>query len=297
MVKQIPVYQSNQILTAAQLNQMWRSMVAIELLGFIEASGLPKLEFNIGNLTAIANGSLVGDILVREGNYLRVYNSVGALVDEILWEHLLQATETNKGIAEIATSVEALTGTDDTKFMTPLKSTELRGLEIVGTANISNDPFIEFTGLDDGFSHKFIFENVNPVTDDKIMRCLVSADGGSTYKNSYIFSNKLISSASTEVIEATNSATSINILGANNNYRLGSNTDEGVNMEVTLYNPYDTTALKRLTYFASYTEAGASLITLFGSAQDKTNTVIDAIKFFMDSGNLNTGKIIHYRYK
>jgi len=98
MVKEIPVYQSNKILTAAQLNQMWRSMSALELLGFVEATGLPKAEFNIGNLSAITNGSLVGDVLSREGNGLKVYDSSGSLVDEIDWEYLISGAVETKGL-------------------------------------------------------------------------------------------------------------------------------------------------------------------------------------------------------
>ena len=185
----------------------------------------------------------------------------------------------------------------------PNATETVRGIDYLGMGQKISETIIDdvaevvFTGLDDGSSHKFVFENVNPITDDKILRCLVSADGGSTYKNSYLFANKLISSADTEQREASAAATSINICGANNNYRMGSTSDEGYSGEMTLYNPSDITALKKILWTSTYTASTAALITMIGSAQDTTTSKIDALKFFMETGNLNTGKIIHYKYK
>jgi len=101
MSEQIPVYQSNHILTAAQLNQTWRSMCASQILGFVSATGLPKPEFNLGSLTTIVKGALVGDLLAREGSGIKVYTALGVLVDEIEWEdfvsNIKQATTTKLG--------------------------------------------------------------------------------------------------------------------------------------------------------------------------------------------------------
>jgi len=148
MPDQIPVYQSNKILTAAQLNQMWRSMVALKLLGFISATGLPKPEFNLGDLTTIANGSLIGDLLAREGSGIKVYTALGVLVDEIEWEELMQATATNKGIVELATNAEIASGLAEA--LRPITPSALKSL-FAGTAKNTNGYMRLPVGIGAGF--------------------------------------------------------------------------------------------------------------------------------------------------
>lgn len=137
MAPQIPVYESGKILTAAQLNQMWRAYCALRLLGFIEATGLPKSEFNIGDLTAIVNGSLVGDQLVREGTGLKVYTSAGVLIDEIDWELLIQATTTNKGLF-LAHKYWIEGGVPSSNIANPDEQVDLTDLKCIAQDGVTN---------------------------------------------------------------------------------------------------------------------------------------------------------------
>ncbi len=71
----------------------------------------------------LAGAVLTGGELIVDTVYLFVYNGDTDVYDLLLTGH--NATETTKGVAEIATSAEMNTGTNDTKMVTPAKITGL----------------------------------------------------------------------------------------------------------------------------------------------------------------------------
>jgi len=101
MVKQIPNFIANKILTANDLIQLWKSICEDKTLGYDGSTRNPKSEFNIGDLTAIINGSLVANILMRTGGKLQNYSSAGALLGEITVDNLiLSSANFNKNYLE-----------------------------------------------------------------------------------------------------------------------------------------------------------------------------------------------------
>lgn len=90
MVKKIPNYIANQILRAADLIQQWQSQSQDSLLGYNGTTRDPK-DFDIGDLTAITNGALIKDILMRTTGKLKNYSGAGALLNEATIEEILTA--------------------------------------------------------------------------------------------------------------------------------------------------------------------------------------------------------------
>lgn len=117
------LFQANKKAKAAEVNANF-AFIAGERLIAIDSTGVAYGTFPIGDLTAVANGSLAGDMLARTGNSLKVYNASGTLIGSVSYDDMLNlqsATETQEGTAEIATQAEVSTGTDDSRIITPLK--------------------------------------------------------------------------------------------------------------------------------------------------------------------------------
>lgn len=177
------------------------------------------------------------------------------------------------------------------------------GLEKVDEIVISNDAFVEFIDLDDGYNHKFVFENLTPITDNVQLLSQISRDGGSTYVNTN-YTNRFsfgISNTTTRAEYQEASVSTIS-LSSNDTFQtnsgIGNATGESYSGKLEIINPSDTSNTKKFAYESIYINAGSNLIeTKGGSYLTGSQLDYDAIKFYASSGNLNTGKIIHYRYK
>ena len=100
-----------------------------------------------------------------------------------------QASESAKGLIEIATDAEAIAGLDSSRAIVPsalaavLAALSLGLAKIGPTAAVSGSS-VSFTNLD---AYRLVIahlENVSPATSGSSLRCILSADNGSTYLNS-----------------------------------------------------------------------------------------------------------------
>ena len=120
----IIIFQANTKARNNEVNNNFSFLSGDRLIAFDPATGAAIDHFNIGDLSEIANGALVGDILARSGHELQVYNASGVLIGSVTYDNLLNlrsATELIEGTAKIATQIETDAGSNDTKFITPLK--------------------------------------------------------------------------------------------------------------------------------------------------------------------------------
>lgn len=101
---------------------------------FIDVDG-NLVDGDVGDNTLGSNGSMVNDIYMRDTGVIKLYNSSNVYQNDV---NLGQATESALGQAEIATEAEVETGTDDLKFITPLK---LRNSDLNLQSVIINDEF------------------------------------------------------------------------------------------------------------------------------------------------------------
>jgi phage-related tail fiber protein len=78
------IFSSNTKAKAAEVNANFAFIAGGRLIAVDSSTGAAYGTFPIGDLTAVTNGSLVGNILVRDGAYLQIYNASGTLLKETL---------------------------------------------------------------------------------------------------------------------------------------------------------------------------------------------------------------------
>lgn len=179
------------------------------------------------------------------------------------------------------------------------------GLEKLSETILSTDSFIEFIDLDDGYNHKFVFENMTVSVDDVYLTALISRNNGSSYITTANYHDASFSSTSNDGSYKEN--LSINetamIIGSNSTggaptYGIGNASGENFNSEIIAFNPLNNTEYKTVLINNVYWTADGYLAHTHGSGSLKDSVLkYNAIKFLLSSGNMVSGKITHYRYK
>ena len=117
------IFQANKRAKAPEVNDNFAFISGNRLIAINASTGAPIGTFPIGDLTAITNGSLAGDILGRTGSSLKVYSATGVLIGSVSYDSLLNlqdASQTQKGVVELATNAEVTAGTDTQRAITPV---------------------------------------------------------------------------------------------------------------------------------------------------------------------------------
>ena len=174
----------------------------------------------------------------------------------------------------------------------------LGSLTHISTATASASASIEFTsGIDSTYKeYVFYFNNIHPATDSADFQFNMSTDSGSNYNVTktttffrarhreddavtsldYVTGNDLAQSTSFQII--------INNAGNQN--------DESSSGTMTLFNPSSTTFVKHfMTDINTYGQEDASY-RRFVAGYGNTTSAIDAVKFQMSSGNIDSGEIL-----
>ena len=124
------IFQANKKAKSAEVNDNFAFISGNRLIAVNASTGAPIATFPIGDLTAITNGSLAGDILGRTGSSLKVYSATGVLIGSISYDSLLNlqdASQTQKGVVELATNAEVTAGTDTQRAIVPSALANLYG--------------------------------------------------------------------------------------------------------------------------------------------------------------------------
>jgi hypothetical protein len=217
------------------------------------------------------------------------------------------AQRTTLGLGSAATltagtGANNLVQLDGSGALPAVDGSQLTGLAAVpiAQATASSDATIEFTAFDsakyDGYFWEFI--NVKPATDDVALFVRTSTNGGSTYDNGASdyawFVTGWLGAGNDNSADAADTGMRLT-LGASSGFAIGNGAaDPGISGTLRVYGP-DNTAVntqfvgqfvyKPVSYNAGVVNfAGARL-----AAAD-----VDAIQFFMASGNIASGKIIMY---
>jgi hypothetical protein len=171
-------------------------------------------------------------------------------------------------------------------------------LNFISKATASASASIEFTsGIDSTYKeYVFYFNNIHPATDSADFQFNMSTDSGSNYNVTktttffrarhreddavtsldYVTGNDLAQSTSFQII--------INNAGNQN--------DESSSGTMTLFNPSSTTFVKHfMTDINTYGQEDASY-RRFVAGYGNTTSAIDAVKFQMSSGNIDSGEIL-----
>lgn len=167
-------------------------------------------------------------------------------------------------------------------------------LKLVGSATASTSATIEFTGLGSTYqAYMVVISNLIPVTDATALCMRCSTDNGSTFistANIYRHARTAMPSSGVLFTGASNGDTQMLIAG-----NQGNNTGESLSCIVKLMNPSSAAYLK-VTIEGCYLGADAIFYSLFGGGVIGTG-VINAVQFYMSSGNIASGEFRLYGIK
>jgi len=181
----------------------------------------------------------------------------------------------------------------------PSGSVETGDMQLISSATASASASIEFTsGIDSTYKeYVFYFVNIHPSNDQVSFQFNLSSDGGSNYnvtKTSIFIECYHGEGGSPAGIGYGSShdlaqGTGFQKLSADN---VGNGSDESGSGKLLIFNPSSTTFVKHYIsdmnsyYFSNYTQRDMC------AGYANTTSAINAVKFEMSSGNIDSGQIL-----
>jgi hypothetical protein len=167
-----------------------------------------------------------------------------------------------------------------------------KGLVLLATYTASNSAQIDITeGFDGNYSSlEFVFESILPATNGVSFQARISTNGGVSFlTTATYFTSLLVNVDATATAASTNGITSWSINGGTSLSNLAGETLNGV---FNLFNPGIASRSFSTSLVTYRTSAANNSVCLRGNFA--TDTTINAIRFFMSSGNIASGKIYVY---
>jgi hypothetical protein len=172
-------------------------------------------------------------------------------------------------------------------------------LKLISSQTASNSASISFTsGLNSTYKvYKFVFVNINPVTDGTAFHFNGSTDSGSNYNvtktttffQAYHAENDTATALGYGDTEDLAQSTAYQPIAVD----LGGDADEGVSGTLTLFNPSSTTYVKHFIGNFNRTNLNDISLNAYLAGYFNTTSAVNAISFKMASGNFD-GKIYLY---
>jgi len=195
----------------------------------------------------------------------------------------------NQGVKN-ATAFGSITGLGSMIFIKKLTASSSATLSFVDGSNgvVLDDTYKEYV---------FTFKNIHPATDNVNFQFNMSTDGGSNYNVTktttvFIAEHKENNNTSFEYRTATDLAQSTS--DQQLAYQIGNDNDQCFSGELKIFNPSSDTFVKHfISTGNNYTYNDAS-INLFVAGYGNTQSVINAVKFQMSTGNIDAGDICLY---
>ena len=197
----------------------------------------------------------------------------------------------NRGIRS-ATAVGTTTQLGDMVFIKKLTASSSSTLSFVDGASsvVLDDTYKEYL---------FTFNNIHPGTDDVSFMFNLSIDGGSNYnvtKTSNFFISFQNEAGSQTNLTYSGSYDSAQSTGDEylTTDTLGADNDQCVSGYLHLFNPSSTTFVKHFIAQVSHYHEADFAVNDFKSGYGNTTSAINAVRFQMDSGNIDSGVIKLY---
>ena len=176
------------------------------------------------------------------------------------------------------------------------------GMTLISEQTASSSATIDFTsGIDSTYdSYVFKFINIHPATDGASFQFNLSTDSGSNYNvvktttSFFAYNNEANTSTSLSIDGATDLAqsTSDQILASNNG--IGNDNDQSGSGYLQIFNPSSSVFVKHfLSRFQYYVDIDYTKENYIAGYGNTTNS-IDAVRFKMSSGNIDSGVIKLY---
>jgi hypothetical protein len=172
-------------------------------------------------------------------------------------------------------------------------------MTLLQTQTASSSSTIDFTSnIDSTYdSYVFKFYNMHPATNDVILTFNGSTDSGSNYnvtKTTTFFVARHSESGSSNFGYIDNRDEAQSTSAQKLNYDVGNLDDEDVCGTLTLYNPSSTTFVKHFVSRAVGNGQAEECHDSYVSGYFNTTSSIDAVRFQMSSGNIDSGVIKLY---
>lgn len=169
-------------------------------------------------------------------------------------------------------------------------------LVLLATGTASASASLEFTGIDSTYSkYRFELSGIVPATDNTILNMQYSTDNGSTYiTTNYKYSTVGLNSNNVSQNANSTGTTAISVMGSVTG--VGNTSGESLSGHVVLDNPSSASLLKNIHAECSFYNAEQVLVVTAG-VHPTTTAAVDAVKFFMNTGNITSGEIRMYGIK
>ena len=174
----------------------------------------------------------------------------------------------------------------------------LGSLTHISTATASASASIEFTsGIDSTYKeYVFYYVNMHPSVDNAFFQFNMSTDNGSNYNvaktTTFFRAYHTESDAATDFLYETGydlaQGTGLQFITP----EMGNLSDECVSGNLILFNPSSTTFVKHFISNTNHNSYHDISENCFGAGYGNTTSAVNAIKFEMTSGNIDSGQIL-----
>jgi len=171
-------------------------------------------------------------------------------------------------------------------------------LKFISKATASASASIEFTsGIDSTYKeYVFYFVNIHPSVDNPKFQFNFSTDSGSNYNvtktTTFFRAVHYESDSSAGLLYSTGQDLAQSTAFANIVDGVGSDADQNVSGYLHLFNPSSTTYVKHFISNSNTCTDDNATKNVYTAGYGNTTSAIDAIKFQMYSGNIDSGEIL-----
>ena len=193
-------------------------------------------------------------------------------------------------------TVEArLTATAMNEKLNILDAPSVYTYKFISSVTASSSASLSFTNLGNYSKVVFVFNDLSAATDDVILQMRTSSNNGSSYDSTVgNYQYNVISLVTSVTSSSSSSAGQIHLNHSPSAGNGVSNTaNRLINGQLELYNPAGTS----FTYCNStiaFINSNNALSQMVGSGVRVSAADVDALQFFMSSGNIASGKIYAY---
>ncbi len=206
--------------------------------------------------------------------------------------NVADASESAKGVVELATAAEQATGTDTARVV-PVSGMPMT---LISTQTATSSASLVFTDLNSTYGmYEFVLRDIKPATDDVSLRIEMSTNNGSSYLASGYQYQVQAAIAGTGIASEGSASASIILLtkAGGGSAGVGNATGESYSGIVRLFLPSGSQAKKIEASGTYYNAAGTMVSSPVGGANN-TTTAVDAVRFTFSSGNIASGSIACY---
>ena len=177
------------------------------------------------------------------------------------------------------------------------------GITLISSQTASSSASLSFTtGLDSTYkAYKFVFVNIHPQTNEVYFQFNMSTDSGSNYNvtktSTAFYGYHTESDSATELTYDAGQDLAQSTSYQNLLYAISNDNDSAGSGELTIFNPSSTTYVKHFIAKSNTASATPYTINFYYAGYGNTTSAVNAVRFQMNSGNIDAGTIYMYGIK